>query len=161
MTEAELVHNLLMLLYIYNLLETPAVIAWPSLLQDTMSLVLCLKSLMAESHCADSLSDFLVSWVSGSRRQGDWVSESLRGDRVTGGLSAIHKGQTAQCEHLPLMLIPSSVYLLSPAPYFTAQRLYIQLPLTVSAEQPPDPITQHHCKTITRFNNGRHYTPSG
>lgn len=59
------------------------------------------------------------------------------------------------------MLIPSSVCLLSPAPYFTAQRLYIQLPPTVSAERPPDPITRHHCKTITRFNNGHHYTPSG
>lgn len=122
---------------------------------------LCLMSLMVESRCAGSLSDFVANRVSDSKRQGDRVSESLRGDRVTGGLSAIHKGQTAQCLHLPLMLILSSVCLLSPAPYFTAQRLYIQLPTIVSAELPLDPITQHHCKTITRFNNGRHYTLSG
>lgn len=62
-------------------------------------------------------------------------------------------GHAAQCQRLPLMLIPSPVCLLSPAPHFTAQRLHIQLPVCLSAAvPPPDPIMLHLYKTITHFN---------
>lgn len=68
---------------------------------------LFLVPLMVEPRTARLLSDFLVHYVSGSRRQRHRARESLGRDRVTGGLSAIHKGLTAQCLHLPLMPISS------------------------------------------------------